>query len=280
VTDFVDILTGKQIEVNEFTTGLSNYLAPDVIRKVSDFDVPEEIVAILGGFLSDLHIAYYPVADGRASELNLLKKESNTGYARAALLNQAESKRKSSRIRKFAEHHDMYMDEPTADTLGVEWSFFELAGDALSNSVYMQNRFERYVSETNVQAGFDGHLYIVKEFADASGAEYKTIQLKIEQTALKRGLALEILPDAIVRHGVTDNLTHAQWLSTSLRNEYPSTGSRVCDEAIPFTVEELVSRFRAITVRPAFKDADEYCENTSDVNFVDDGANVVLSGTL
>jgi hypothetical protein len=256
------IFTGEVIvDPFKIDTKFSEALAPDVVRTVSEFGLQDEMIGVLSMHLSRLHVVMVPENSTERSHLSLFRSPETDEYKRLAMVSPEDIAQRSDLIRDIASEQSVRIDRRQGDMLGLDWVYYELSVDALSNSVYMQNRFERYVNDTNVQDGFDSNLYIARNFLNSissDGPALTDVQVKNQQTRFKQGMALQMLPDAAVRTGITSDLKKATWLVHGVQGRYPTRCTKGEIETEPLSMQEMSAMFESIEVRPGLQDAFDY----------------------
>jgi len=251
---------------------------------LGEYDVPDEVLGVTGAYLGNLYVAMSPVGDSSSTHLELYHHKETDEYRRMAVVSPADIAKKSDYLRRCSKYSEMFISKEDADLLGHEWLFYELSADILGNSVFMQNRYERYINDTNVQAGFDANFRVVKMFLESYADEFDRTDLEVQQTALKFGLALELMPDAIVRKGVTENLKKAEWMINGIRSrdDYPNTFLNGDIRIRPLSSDEIVGRLATIQAKPAFQEAAEYANRlpTLEDDYDFSGDNTPSSGIV
>lgn len=141
--------------------------------------------------------------------------------------------------------------------VATEWLFYELVGDAVANSFYMQQKWVRYM------AGFDGQnvhyqteLSIAENFFKVYGDRSQVSQnyLRLEHASFRRGLALVLLGDSLLRNGLIPHSKVAEWLMQGLAEAYPNTHK----DSIPVRpLDRMEVMERLVALKPK-EDVEEY----------------------
>jgi hypothetical protein len=255
-----DIFTGDQIEMSPIHTRFSEALVPDLVHGLDDLGIAPEFTAIFAKHVSDLHIVINPVGDKRPSRLTVMKHDDE--YKRFAVLSHQDLQRHSARLAEASQCLGLTLDKDNRQKVALTWIFFELSADALSNSVYMQHRYDKYIPD------FDGQRYswesentLARNFLSEYAADTYTIdEVMVERERFRAGFALFFLKDALLRYGVVDRDKQAEWLIQSLRHEYPywDYSNKMCHKVVPEHTRELMQRVQSIEVKKPLLDLAEY----------------------
>ena len=256
-------------ETNEFliSTEYAGSMAEDVVEKFREFGLAEEFIPIVGEHILNLQLV---AGTAQTSQLDVRKVAAGNDrrgkWQRQAILSIPQARKyekailnaaKSNRIEETLQTEVapiIGLDGKVLDNgqrkrllakeLAVDWLFFELCADALSSSIYMQQKFTRYVRDFNGQNASDRtELTISRKHL---GANVHPELVEEDHLALRSGIAIEMLADDLVRRGVCDTREMAEYLKAKLIEFYPKPKGRTT--LVPFNREQIHDRLS--TVRP------------------------------
>jgi hypothetical protein len=214
--------TGERLDSNS-GTGFAEERTPGTLRALSLFGLNDSVLTIAEQHIKDLHVEF--VSPGMQTEASFLDVGGTVNqpdgriinWARFMLISQKEVRDRRALLQKVVKPPEAGLENKAMNAThlaAVDWIFYELAFQAVGNSVYMQHYFGRYIDDFNGQnPHYEAHL----EITNVSNIYVARKKF----TAMKRGFGLFMLHDGLVRHELATNLSEASQVILALKEKSP-----------------------------------------------------------
>lgn len=135
--------------------------------------------------------------------------------------------------------------------LAIKMLFAESSIDMLGNSVYMQQRFEKYIPDFNGQSPhYTCELEVPRQFYDQYAYdEPGEHELRADLLALRHGIGLNFLKVDLLRFELVSKMKYAEWLIRSVQQKKP--GKAVSGVSVSPHDEYAISQ-RVMSLEPRF----------------------------
>jgi len=152
---------------------------------------------------------------------------------------------------------DLEIDRPTAKKMALELVFYESTADIIANAVYMQQHFDKYISDFDgMSPYFEAQFTIARQFLNEFGSTVPSKQEELEEYYnFKAGSALAQLEASYIRNNLAKNLMEAKTLTAALAGNYTqrekTLSLRLQDQGFRITPQKLGDiRERLIYLKP------------------------------
>ena len=232
----------------------TNHLADDVTAAYVEFGLAPEYAEMLNRHLADLIVIVDVSTNTSALTVSAHKDQAahkNTAWHREAIISYDELEANRTALTEaLGEVAPGALSDEVTSKLALDWILFELSADALGNSIYMYDKFERYIMDFNGQGrAYSAELSTVQKYQGGSLQDIgpDVYALRAHQSAFKFGMGLALLHDDLLLMGL-DKAKQAAWVISGLRkniNRFHRIGSYP-----PLRVEDLSQNITKINVPP------------------------------
>lgn len=211
----------------------TEYAVSQVGTIVDYFDsvgLAPEYLAVLSRHVADLELVIEdPGKHGSTLSVASRREDGERTWHRNAVLSRFDLSDKKRFLESLMESMGI-KPETSVNSAVLGWGFYELVGDALGNSVSMQDRYNKYIPDWNGQAYCYLGQYAISEWlfgeyaqnhGELNDKEYAELQLAIrrDHAGLRSGVALGLVRDSLLRD-VTDNVTQTNWIIQGIKELY------------------------------------------------------------
>ncbi len=232
-------VVGFPTQRNERFEGFGTEYAHSKLPEILDFydrcGLEPTFLAMLGRHIADLELIIVDPGS-TPSTLSVAARIDDTGekqWYRAALLSRAELTDKKDVLEEVVGQMEFEVEDPgSLNYAALSWGFYELAADAVGNTVSMQQHFNKYIPDWNGQAYCHRAQSTVSEelfrrYSQATTPEAvdeeirnNSASIAFDHSGLRSGVALELLRDALLHEGVVDRVARSNWIIKAVQRAY------------------------------------------------------------
>lgn len=203
----------------------------EVGRLYGELGLDPQFLAIFDRHLNDLRIARTNTID--ESRLWLVRRGPDDpvnplGWKRRAEISktQLEEYRRIiidsiDAIKKAGVHGEIHDNDTITRSLAFDWVFYELTADAAANSCYMQQKYNRYVSDYNCQSPhYRAELTISGAYLHRYDDHVPVQAVERDHRDFRSGMSLILLHDAVLHSGLFTSAAQTRLFIMQLRKSY------------------------------------------------------------
>lgn len=204
----------------------SKAITPEIINEYAELGVSTQIIPILARHLADLNLVTDGISETSSLMVGAIKNgDDNSEWRRYLRI----SERQYARYVGFLE--DVSVDQDLPDRsfekiggIATRWIYYELSADVLSNSCYMQSKFNKYIPDYNGNSPhYRSDLLLSRRFlSERLDGEPSLHLLEYDQECFKAGVGIAFLKNAILRAGMLKREKQAEWFVRRITDHYPT----------------------------------------------------------
>lgn len=224
VISLIDLLPANGVGASDY----SRAITPEILNEYAELGLSSEIMPIFARHMADLYLRIDLGREDTLLHVGAVKEPGEDAiqeWRRYINVSERQLSRYTGALESVFEGQGV-RDDTIAQVAGLalRWVYFEASAAVLSNSCYMQSRFDKYIRDYNGNSPhYRSDLTLSRRYlTDQLGGDEPDIHLlENDAASFRGGIGLMFLKNALLSAGVVSSIKRAEWLVGGISELYP-----------------------------------------------------------